>query len=339
MYLSVIIPTNKNIKDVKNVLLSLKKQILSEDCYELILVGNGVKRINKSDLIQYQKEIRNLSYHYDRVPGLLAGRHRGVKEAKGDILVFADDDIIADQKWLKSIHETFKDPAVKLVGGKSLPYYEINPPGWVRALWSYYPDGMNNCGYLSLMDFGNECREINPALIWGLNFSIRKDILIKLGGFHPDGYPWELRRFRGDGEIILGKKALEKGMKSIYQPDALVYHCIPRERLTIEYFKKRSFLQGISDSYTELRDKMNIDELDQGNKKNKKEVNYLKVRANIKNILKLIFGPKDSHQFKQIIEDIRKEYSHGFKFHRNEFDNDKNLRKWVLKKNYWDYRI
>ena len=43
------------------------------------------------------------------------------------------------------------------------------------------------------------------------------------------------------------------GLKAFYVPQATAYHIIGTARLTIEYFCSRAFNQGISDSYTNIR--------------------------------------------------------------------------------------
>jgi hypothetical protein len=39
----------------------------------------------------------------------------------------------------------------------------------------------------------------------------------------------------------------------VYTPFAVVGHAIPKERVTLDYLRKRAFIQGISDSYTEIQ--------------------------------------------------------------------------------------
>jgi hypothetical protein len=77
--------------------------------------------------------------------------------------------------------------------------------------------------------------------------------VVKLGGFNPDGYPWERRRFRGNGECGLTLKAEMLGLRACYQGRTHVKHRVSASRITPEYFERRSFLEGISDSYAQIR--------------------------------------------------------------------------------------
>jgi hypothetical protein len=106
---------------------------------------------------------------------------------------------------------------------------------------------------LSILDFGETVKEIPPEYRWGCNFSVRKRIVLEAGGFHPDGFPQEMIQYRGDGETAVSKYIHGKGYKAIYNPKASVYHFVPQNRMTQDYFCKRAFNQGISDSFAEMR--------------------------------------------------------------------------------------
>ena len=77
--------------------------------------------------------------------------------------------------------------------------------------------------------------------------------MIEAGGFHPDGMPSELIQFRGDGETHVSRFVAKSGLKCLFHPEASVYHKVTAERMSIEYFYKRGFSQGVSDSYTQFR--------------------------------------------------------------------------------------
>ena len=198
-------------------------------------------------------KIPNLRYYYDSTPGLHVGRHFGVRHARSDILVYADDDIEAFPPWLEAIAENFEDTETVLVGGKNLPKFESDPPDWLLDMWRTNGNGSKILGYLSLLDLGEKQKEISPQYVFGCNFSIRKSVLLEAGGFHPDAFPQELIRFRGDGESYVSNYIKSKKLTTVYNPKASVYHWVPKTRMTVEYLCHRAFIQGISDSYTDFR--------------------------------------------------------------------------------------
>jgi len=241
---SVIIPTHNRDALIGDTIKSLKNQHLRLDEFEIIVVDNASTDNTKGVVEQCNctggKEI---FYLYEENLGLHNARHAGAKVAKGGILAFTDDDAIYDSHWLSKLLRFYSDPGVGCVGGRILPKWEVSPPEWIQ----HVPKG-----FFSLLDLGDEPKELHTPGIYGVNFSIRKDLLFKLGGFNPEsfGHLW-----LGDGETGLLKKVLKAGYKIIYAPDALCWHFIPKERITIEYIKRRAANEGAAASYSVWRGK------------------------------------------------------------------------------------
>ena len=332
---SIIIPTLNRDKFLELCLLSLVQQNYSHDDYEILIVDNGstdhTKQITE-DIIQ-QNPDHHIRYIYEPEPGLLSGRHRGALEAKGEICTFVDDDIEADPNWLKAIHESFLDTTVQLVGGRNLPQYETEPPEWLNWFWVDHPYG-KTCGELSLLDFGEEVREIDANYIWGLNFSIRRQALFDLGGFHPDCIPKHLQHFQGDGETGLTMKANQLGYKAIYQPKALVWHQVPTSRMTYQYFENRYFYQGVCNSYSDIR------KLGHLPKKNYFQLLKNFIKSHLKKIKKLVFTPDKQNQERQLLQNsLNQSLIAGINFHQNTIRKNPKLLDWILKTDYWDYKL
>jgi glycosyltransferase involved in cell wall biosynthesis len=313
--ISVIIPTRNRAKLLDRALESLRYQTYPKNNFEILVIDNDSIDGTKTVCNKFLPEFPNLIYHHNPILGLHAGRHFGLKKAKGEIIVFTDDDIRAFPTWLEAIAETFQDPEVTLVGGKILPDYESSPPEWISRLWKYSQQG-RWLGYYSVLDFGDEIHEISPLFVWGCNYAIRKEVVFELGGFHPDGMPKELIRYRGDGETSLSIKLLKSQYKTIYNPSASVHHFVSSSRMNKDYLKWRSYIQGISDSYTHIRRSQGIKFRDE-----------LFGRLNLLiNRLRWLNKP-----FGKIIMDS---WWAGYCYHRNEAKMNQQLLAWVLKDNY-----
>lgn len=350
---SIIIPTNRG-PDLATTLVSVCRQERVPNDFEVLVIENGAKsgaeRIVEAVSTTYPQ--RRLRYVYEPTPGLLAGRHRGAVEAAGSLLIFVDDDIDVSPHWLESIVETFTDRTIDLIGGRILARYESKPPSWLQSFWGPAPHGGSGCGYLSLLDLGEQEAPVDANFVWGLNFSIRAPVLRELGGFHPDNLPDDLQHFQGDGETGLTIKANEAGLRAVYQPQALVHHRIPASRLTTAYFRRRAFYQGVCDSFTAIRrDPADaaapaLDPeparagFDATSRSRRRPVVSLFARkwrrsenASPERESTREPGPEDVHA------EVDGALKLGFEFHRAAVAESSVLLEWVHRKDYWDYRM
>ncbi|MBI5882432.1 MAG: glycosyltransferase family 2 protein [Elusimicrobia bacterium] len=331
---SIIIPTLNRSRSLIRALRSLRGQDFPAHGFEALIVDNGSTDPTRSVAEGFIARHPGHRFRYIHEPeqGLLFVRNRGASEARGDILVFIDDDIEPALGWLKAIQRSFVDPSVQLVGGRILPRYEARPPAWLEWFWTGHPEG-RFCAPLGLLDFGSKARAIDPQFIWGDNFSIRRKTLFDLGGFHPEYLPWEARRFEGDGEVGLTRKAKAAGCKAVYHPKALVRHRVPKERMTPEYFEKRFFFSGVGGSFTRLRESGGRLE-DDGAKSRRKD----RLKERFENIG--AFDPSDRDPEKQaLVERFNRAYREGFEFHQAAVRRSPALLRWVLRKDYLDCKL
>ena len=369
-FASVIIPTRNRSVLLEKVLRSLLGQSLSTTEFEVIIVDNGSTDNTKDVVEAFIPLLPNLRCVYEPYPGLHAGRHRGFQEAQGDILVYADDDIEAFPTWLETIKACFKEDIaqgdVAIVGGKNLPNFEAPPPDWLLSMWRPNATGDQILGYLSILDLGDEPKSISPYFIFGCNFAIRRSVLESAGGFHPDGMPQELIRYRGDGESYVSQYVQVNGYKALYHPEASVYHWVSANRMTIEYFCRRAYNQGISDSYTQLRKANRLSsQLAPGLTSSASSERiplipvpltrlrsfYCRLRGKsftqlpatlLRKICSVVHPNSASPttaELEQIQQQIHDEYHAGYTFHQQAVASDPTLLTWVLKPDYWDYRL
>jgi glucosyl-dolichyl phosphate glucuronosyltransferase len=333
---SVSIPTYKRSAYAIDALQSVIAQKTGFE-YEILLIDNACDPAQQAE-VEGIADNASIPIQYIPVPqiGLHNARHAGAKAAKGEILVYVDDDIIADENWLQAIIDAFNDPAVHMVGGPCKPRYEGDQPEWLDGFWKTTKDNKRWCYYLSLLDYGPMPGEIDPNFIFGANFSIRKETLYRLGGFHPDSVPWELRRFRGDGENAIARSARRLGLKAVYQPNALVYHRVPQDRMTIEYFERRAFLEGISASFVEIRNNNGIQAARSSKYPPGWKISQQLLQKIASRFKKSRPMPISEDPFQEFKEKVRSAKQAGYEYHQAEVLNDPVLLAWVLKSDYWE---
>ncbi len=270
-----------------------------------------------------------------------------ILETESDILVYADDDIEAFPSWLESIAESFKDKNVVFVGGKNIPKFESEPPDWILDMWRPNGKGYRILGYLSILDLGQKTKVISPQHVFGCNFSIRKSVLLESGGFHPDAFPQELIRFRGDGESHVSNYIQSKKLMTIYNPKVSVYHWVPKMRMTVKYFCRRAYNQGISDSYTAVRKArgtapvFNQDTVVSRFRYRTKSMLDIVRKKGLTEIPDMIWRKINVNAYGENsrLAAIRKElalaYKSGYAFHQRMLMTDPKLIEWVLRENYF----
>lgn len=232
---------------LRDTIVSVRQQTVPPDAYEVIVVDNGSGDA-ASAIVKDLEGTAGPVIGYIREPevGLLHARHAGARAARGEIVVYVDDDVIAPGEWLEALLSPFRSLDVACSGGKATPQWEASLPEWFTQ---FEP------GYLSLLDLGDETRDLTfPNCVWGCNMAVRRAVLFDLGGFNPDGFGDRKRIWlRGDGECGLQEKISQHGLRTVYEPRAWLAHRIPSSRLTPEHFYWRFFLQGIQDSYVRVR--------------------------------------------------------------------------------------
>ncbi len=356
---SIVVPTvgRASLATTLDALLAEQRSVAEA---EILIVENGPQVAVRDAVSKVAAACppQTVRYIHDPLPGLLTGRHRGALEAKGDLLVFVDDDTEVGPGWLKAIVHTFADDTVQLAGGPSLPRYEVPPPPWVEAFRRPTPYGGWALGDLSLLDLGDRLLDIDANWIWGLNFAIRRQALLDLGGFHPDILPDHLQHFQGDGETGLTMKANERGYRAVYQPWAVVYHHIPRTRLTPEYFERRAFFQGVCDSFTHIRRARGIDLLHRDGPWESRLARLtreaLRVAAYARHPVRhgwnftRRMGARTEAALRALAEDrevraikrrVERAYHRGYAFHQEAVRRQPLLLEWVLRPDYWDCRL
>jgi glucosyl-dolichyl phosphate glucuronosyltransferase len=323
---SVIVPTRNRAKQLQACLASLTRQTALADSFEVIVIDNGSNDETSAVARAFDGPLQ-LRLVHESEPGLHVGRHAGARMARSDVLMFCDDDIEADPGWVEAVVRRFAEPDVALVGGNDRPAFSQAPPPWLALWWAQPMAHGRALAALSVLDFGSGAFDIDPAWVWGCNFSVHRAALNAARGFHPDGMPTDRLRWRGDGEMHVGRVVRAHGWRTVFDGAASVSHRVDENRMTQAYFEQRAFAQGISDSYAEIRRRGGLG-------------------PDLRRWLRpAITAWRDSRfvarargvgvvQLQAVLRVVRRAYRDGVNFHRAEVRSDPALLAWVLKEDY-----
>lgn len=242
---SVIVPTYQRLSTLRMALESLQSQTM--ESFEILVVDNAAEAAVKRMVDDFNREARvPVRYVAEPQLGLHHARHAGARVARGDILVFTDDDATFDKGWLRAYADAFDaHPDMAAAGGPVRPVWAVPPPAWLLEL----AGDIRQWGYLSLMEPYDTFRLDNRGFFYGVNMAMRRSVLFDLGGFNPECFG---DKWLGDGESGLNRKVWDRNMLIGYIPSAVVHHVIPSTRMTPGYHCLRSANQGASDMYTEF---------------------------------------------------------------------------------------
>ena len=121
MLISIVICTHRSerYEDFIEAVNSLLSQ--SYNNLEMIVVVDGNKelydKIQKSGIEEADKADVKVILNEENM-GLSESRNRGMKEAKGDVIAFFDNDAVADEDWLKELEGMYREYDAIAAGGR-----------------------------------------------------------------------------------------------------------------------------------------------------------------------------------------------------------------------------
>jgi GT2 family glycosyltransferase len=141
-------------------------------------------------------------------------RNIALEQARGEIVIFLDDDAFAHDGWLKQLLLPYADANVGGVGGRALN----NQPG-EEARGVDEIGKLQSSGRITGNFAANPGRWLEVDHLIGCNMSWRRSILADLGGLRDDYPGTEVRE-----ETDLAIRVRKVGYRLIFQPEAVVTH-------------------------------------------------------------------------------------------------------------------
>ncbi|MEC8253770.1 MAG: glycosyltransferase [Planctomycetota bacterium] len=135
-----------------------------------------------------------------RASGPSLARNVAAAQARGDVLLFVDADVVVDDDAVRRVRATFDDPAVGSVYGS-------------------YDDAPDHRGYASLYmnlrhHFGHRGRRDDVDTFWAGLGAIRRDVFDEVGGYDVDAFPYPSVE-----DIDLGRRLRAAGAKIRRDPE------------------------------------------------------------------------------------------------------------------------
>ena len=192
LFFSVVIPTYERPNDLRICINSLCKEIqLVSHTYEIIVTDDSKSDESKK---MVEKEFPDVSWGKGKQNGPAGNRNAGVDRAKGEWIVFLDDDCIAQEGYLKAYANAIRaNQGTQVFEGK---IFAERP----RKTWA---EGCPENGH--------------GGMLWTSNLCVNRKLYLKMGGLD--------ERFQiAYEDVDFAFRLKQNGIQSIFVIDAAVCH-------------------------------------------------------------------------------------------------------------------
>ena len=230
MGISVIICTYNRCQSLGKALGSIADLTLPESIeWEVLVVDNNSSDQTHAVVEDFcRRHPGRFRYLFEPLQGKSHALNAGIREARGDIVAFTDDDVTVEPTWLENLTSALHDGEWAGAGGCVLPERSFAPPPWLPV------DADYASGPLALFNPGSGVGQLSEPPI-GNNMAFRKEIFDRHGGFRTDLGPRPGNEIRNE-DSELGDRLLRAGERLRYEPSATVYHAVPENRVQKQYF-------------------------------------------------------------------------------------------------------
>ena len=228
---TVAIPTYNRAHFLRQTLAGIVAQQFPRDNFEVIVIDNNSRDHTRAVVEEFVNAHPAPRYVREEKQGLDHARNRAIAEARGEIIVFGDDDILVEPDWLAQIAVPLLADAARrigAVGGEVIPVFPDGLPAWVRE-WH------------SPLAFRSDIGPLEPRHSpMGANLAFPKWVFAELGAFHT-----ALDRAAGNyfsgGDTEMIRRVRAAGLEVWFSPAAAVKHQMPASRTTFRYARRHAF--------------------------------------------------------------------------------------------------
>lgn len=216
--ISVVIPTYQRCAAVERALQALARQTLPVAGYEVIVSIDG-SQDGTREMVAGFRAPYTLQTIWRPNHGRASARNAGIRAARGDLILFLDDDMEASPQLLAAHQRAHGGAAARGVIGAA----PVVPEEPARPLAEYIRAGFERrLAKLARSDYSIQFNDVYTG-----NFSVRRATILEVGAFDE-----EFRHY-GHEDYELALRLLQAGVALAYSADALAYHHYDKDFATV----------------------------------------------------------------------------------------------------------
>jgi glycosyltransferase involved in cell wall biosynthesis len=278
MKVSILIASYNRSSSLLKFLQELASQVVPEDLdWEVLIVdNNSTDGTGKAVAPLVEKNPQRFRYFLETRQGKSAALNTGIKESKGEILAFTDDDCLPNPDWLSSIVEEFSaDPSLGAIGGRVELYNKQDKPVSIRT-----------CTQRTLISTPNQLF----SLLIGCNMAVHRRVCERVQEFDTSLGPGNRTRALEDMDFLY--RIYKQGFKMVYSPAVLVFHNHGRRSEADVQSLTRNYLIGRGAFYCKHILKGDRDIL---------KISYWEVSSLTKGLLRELFRGQKIYQERRLL--------------------------------------
>ncbi|MEJ8566438.1 glycosyltransferase family 2 protein [Elongatibacter sediminis] len=124
-FVSVIIPSYCRPGPLRRCLQRLREQTYPTGRFEVIVVDDG-SNPPLDDVAASLRDLLDITLMRQKNSGPAAARNRGAAEARGELLLFTDDDCLPDPGWIEAFAQSHTRTPLALLGGEMVNHCPDN---------------------------------------------------------------------------------------------------------------------------------------------------------------------------------------------------------------------
>lgn len=209
---SVVMPTYNRLRRLQHVISALEQQQFPRDDYEVIIVSDGSSD-GTDDYLKNLRSDMSVRSFFQQNQGPATARNRGVDEARGEYVVFIDDDVVAEPSLLAEHMRTHHAAARDIVVVGPL----MSPEGFDMTPWVRWEQAMLMKQYRAL-EAG--AWKPTPRQFYTGNASLRRSHIVAAGGFD--------KSYRRAEDVELAYRLAKRGLDFVFNLQAVGLHYAER---------------------------------------------------------------------------------------------------------------